>query len=916
MGPNDDHPALESVIRHCLQFLSIGRDLERLSEDIEFAASSDEAEIIYIFDANLFELFVAPQKQRGNELSFHSRNWDTPRGAYGRGHSDRSRAMERHCWENTLITFEFLFNGGLPGQRGGSFWMTYEHMSEWAFRSAKISKELLEKLGKASEENAIDLRIQIEDEVRRYHRAASTNDETGLDYEDRRLVDDVRNMLSGGSADTALIDSLLRSSIGVRLLAKDEIFEPAQQVNRILDGGFRKRIKLLDRLVRNKDRETISSIEKLARFWREQIESECETYERIQIKRASEIDDVADRDIRVRSLGAVITDAKSIALCEYLSASNTNANVRFVFLTADKILFNAYRRWYSSIAPESGEFGQPFLMRYVGQYVPLFTLADNTAASEENFFPAFKHTLEQVVEISALPLNLSYIENTKSRAPISRKRDLRALDIVELNVGPAEGKKPILEREDYRRLIDEIREAERDGGDVGAGLDSKSLSGVISTWRTMERAAVSFRSDLLDHRLPRMDAAQNDNDPRGRIADFIKSLRAQLLENSIACWIPLAEAIIETFFDDPPADPIRVPLVLHPELGGPPSDVRGWADGLKKNREEAGDAIENAELTFAVASAIALSASDWNNATQFTDMARQAYQVRLFDRDGRSDGAQGRTIYIDILYLRGLAYRFRIGAIGAPQSPDALNRINLALSEGQEALTQSLDILSASEFPAKDFLLLRAFSEAAALHIFHAWAVAPVTSGADRASASTLKDAAKLVRLRLSLSKRENASPLHADSLAVRAWESLQHAEKYLALFYALDSRLTDIADGWEKFIRRLRVQSAINFVSAAVLRDILSVSTGSPATMDRVRKTDQRLLKYEAHEDLVERRLDEQLNVDPATWIAEYAAYCRIREKTNRKSAQWNDKMSSDAALLLDRQCIEAIKTIYFSTD
>ena len=102
----------------------LSMDIQRWEDDREF--SDNGGTIHYIFDENIFELFVYPFK--------HFRQT-----AWSQQFSGRLPKRERRlAMRNALLSSEALFGGALPGQRQSKIYLTEWHRWELLDRLTEI----------------------------------------------------------------------------------------------------------------------------------------------------------------------------------------------------------------------------------------------------------------------------------------------------------------------------------------------------------------------------------------------------------------------------------------------------------------------------------------------------------------------------------------------------------------------------------------------------------------------------------------------------------------------------------------------------------------------------------------------------------------------------------------------------------
>lgn len=111
---------LPITLRKFWRLLELTRDMDRNESDADFIRNGGK--ILYVFDENIFELFIRPQAYlkyaRYIEL-FYADYWRDEIDDVAV--ADNMREINA---QSALITAEYIFSGVLPGQESGSIYMT------------------------------------------------------------------------------------------------------------------------------------------------------------------------------------------------------------------------------------------------------------------------------------------------------------------------------------------------------------------------------------------------------------------------------------------------------------------------------------------------------------------------------------------------------------------------------------------------------------------------------------------------------------------------------------------------------------------------------------------------------------------------------------------------------------------------
>ena len=206
-------------------------DIERHEEDAYFVENGGQ--IHYVFDENIFEMFVFPKE-----------NWinveRSPNVFSGSKFNARQRFRKIQNMQTALVTSEILFGGNLPGQKGGKIYLTEWHRWELLARTNQI-------LGEYSGSNIDTFRQAansiLPKKMDYWKNEKSTEDLMFDGNGDPQIEADIQNLKLHESVDFATLQSFVRNRDAAFILANDENVEPAQQLSRILSPKMQRRLK-------------------------------------------------------------------------------------------------------------------------------------------------------------------------------------------------------------------------------------------------------------------------------------------------------------------------------------------------------------------------------------------------------------------------------------------------------------------------------------------------------------------------------------------------------------------------------------------------------------------------------------------------------------------------------------------------
>ena len=755
-------PALE---KRFAALYDLALDVSHHENDFEFSIGSDKV-IHYVFDENIFELFVNPLKN----ASYFSRDVDF----YPITRSPDGRQIM--AAQSALIGAEILFGGALPGQkRGGPIYLSDWHRWE-------LLSRLNELVAQYSRQDMTLLRTEAPEYLRKKLAILGgiTSESVGEveDALDPYLAEDsdaLRRVANPGSAQQV---AFRRNRIASAMIALNQTIEPLNQLNRLLGRPIQDRLRGLVTL-RRPTGDEIETVGRAAASWKRAIREEVEF-----------------KGVGREELG-ISNDANTMALLEWISGKLSPAKERIVFVTGDRTLHDAYRRRLEA-DPERRKGGVgPFLLRRPIQYSPLFSSAvgDDRLDPHSQLF----YSVQQAVELPIVSMHIAAIADRKlDDAALTRR--------YSLTLSPVAPKGQV-----HRPYIHEIWRT------FGAEYDALSIQQSESDLDRFERILCGFSGEVIAARVSQQERdllvkAQEGGavDQKAIFETYVARAIEQLMSSAIAVWRPLAEKVlneaIERGFEERRR---RVPMAVHLALGEDAISVDlfallnnlqrvGWAEGSNLSSQ-----LRSPFDIFFVSAAVALLTNQWRHADHFCEVAINAAGFSI--ADSTPVGATAEAYY-----LGAVTKRFRLGSVIATENLDNFHVARELHNRSLELLRESVDLLkkdvSKTNRAFRDFVAYRASSERAAVNMFFAaycYQQAELLEGATDAVA---------------LTKQAGEEAFAAMRQALVACVRLQHRPQFGRLSPRLDGNGREL----------LRAQVLINIATWFALTPFFAASPNS----------------------------------------------------------------------------------------
>jgi hypothetical protein len=775
----------EAVLQQLCAQREFERDIDRRQRDrskarsAEFRPASVSAanyKILYVFDENIFEMFLDPANFDDYAAVSYTDSWDDD--LYG--YDETRRAINA---QSALVTSEYLFGAHLPRQES----LRPIYMTEWHFRELhsrlRLIQRDLEKLGKKITSDESDVAKLFANEI------DQLVDLERLDRDDTSFLTGGTTLLEADLNDLRKRDvsqqelrQMYRARRAAEIFASTSKFHRLHQIKRIFSNDIARRLVPVHKDFRPARSAERDEIRKEASFWLDLLKAERDakneeqrTYGELehgmlraylgelkavrqQGLRHADIGDGVSLDVDSeaanvtkrlkplarrlerlkssprggRSDGSLRNDARAIAFLQWISRNKLNEDQRIVMITGDEILFEAYHSWYAA-APRS----EPFLLRRVAQYAPIATLDEVLADDQEDASSSITYAMRKATIAQLFSFTLAEEkERPDASGPIEDRPSKTIGQAANHSAVKLSARKCLLQdNKDIVGMVGEIT-------DERLNSRKQEIDALRLAWQHMERDAIGTNYKFIRRRFDKNLAAalaNPDNDRKDTLVNYFKSAFDGLASNGIDLWFPLATDFIKA------ADwraafgssaPPRVPTALRLRIPRPHGEsqsegaddvgqlVQRWVRDRDPDAERLLSVHTNQELSkrvdiiFAVAATLALRLEHWSDAERFADLARLSCRARTNEGEELPEND-----YFELLYLNALALRFHLGntAVGDGIS-GSLNTRWLDLLQAAIELLSTCEQHHEKPGPCGEFAVLRvmrAVSERSAIRLFY-----------------------------------------------------------------------------------------------------------------------------------------------------------------------------------------------------
>ena len=676
----------QKFISEISNFLELSAEIHRNKSDSQFRASGGQ--IIYCFDATVFGMFVdtSKQKWRYSVQTFNSSPWRNSPPKY---------------WQNiqaqsSMIAAEYLLSDQLPGAKQSKVFLSPWHFEELATQLKILTRE---SLGNSKGANLRKQKIQRELlKKRQFLELSSDSDKAHFDPNNEILEKDIQGMKD--FFPMASLDRYSATRNAASLLVECDESERLDQIHRILSGDFQARLANLLDLFDPLDNER-NAIEHSAKEW----------YYRLAGWFAEKSRHSRTANSRRSPSSGLWTDARTIALCQFISDNLINPDQKLALVTSDTHLFKAYSEWWSSRSKQS----QDFILRQSMQFTPVFNFSDvnsdltinkNQRKEVETIFKK----IEQAVDSALLPFNLSTISKHSKTVTVESKLRGREHLVAYSRLHGYDSRDPVLNF--FLQGISPEWLNQR----------IQNFKDTADLWRRLERISIGFFTDLVNKRLED-DALSTGKGNRGGPTEvysdsaisFLSKTIDNIASNVRSNSIPIALAYIEKKLNEYGNLPRRVPATIWYKV----SD-RFIVNDIFMNfrvselvEDTKSFLYEKSEAHFVFAAGAAMHARDWWAAADFAEQA-----ITVVNTSSLADETT-----VEVLFVAASAQRFKLASIPSvsQNSFDESSRENLK----SDCYNRALELLDEcfaieSKISYRCLSMARYHSEIGALNLFRA----------------------------------------------------------------------------------------------------------------------------------------------------------------------------------------------------
>lgn len=677
-----------AVLKKFGSLLELKGDIDRNESDRNFLDGADDPQnprrIYYVFDENVFELFLDPSAQPSYCENFYAPVWSPRSPVKGK----------RYSAQAGLIAGEYLFSQGLPGRlRGDPIFLTKWHYLELQRRVRRLDRTL--------RRNAAELGSASAPEFAEASRMAALSREVTTKRELDKLLKladsdvraDIRRFLSAENDLPAAVRALLARELTSRLTA-DRILEPLHQLRRYY-AEILSRIRPLNSQFEIEDREQ-AAFKALIGEW---VSNLSDSYG----------DQAED--------GRINYDARSVAYVQWVAQHKLTRDERIVLVTGDGRLLDAYRQVY-----RYKDVGEPFLLRSVNQYAPLINPHElpndiNPDVGERHLFKSLSVAMEAPIQTFDIARRIQGREHFA--AHLRKAKEPETHTSVRF----------------FTFRLSEEWWLHRERG----------FAQLSDQWRDAERLAIGTSLPILGARLKRRQELLNelhsevaDNDAGEAFGRYLSRLLEDITYRGMQIDLPDAVGFVATETKAMAAETPRAPMLMRLRIpiarDAAALSTIDFSDLLEALTNDDPAALEildqdrNAalrgrpDLLFAVSAALALRIQYWEQAERFAENALKAAQTLHLQSAPPTESLRSTPVAThEYGYLLVLARRFVTGT----RRPSAVRRPRDPWIDDLEASLEELKALEVEAAYANDaFRTLRALGERVAIRLSYAsWGV-------------------------------------------------------------------------------------------------------------------------------------------------------------------------------------------------
>ena len=640
-----------------MRFLEVSLDLDNSMLDYELG---QDERVRYVFDAHILKILIHLSSDPRNLAGFHAPEWarllDSP----------TSETEEAHQ-QAVALTAEYILQLNQSLRR--DVIITRNHYHELMNEVADVGFRTSEKIAQLGTS-------KFRDEIlARRNAIKEKKSHVNTEIEDRGFeLGDIYNDNSD--------ERLMNYRVNRAAICKTEPLDIAVQINRLTGAEFRSRIKIADDLAYEHpiNRKALNDF---TNEWNEWIHEECK-FKSIPVRK--DLDDETDtldelpelprekgkRGLKGRSSGGIWSDAVSLGLIEALNSlgiMEDGKRLRFVFVTSDQVLFDAYRRHKKARFQKSPDKRSRLEVRRFSQFtVDLLWRRYHQSRGDNDLGVQ----LRRVSEFSALPMSVLAPSEfaAYSRGPTLREE--RAIEYNDLKYN----RKRLIDERSFRYLAARVvRDMQNDKDYM------HRFSNLLSDWRSLEATAITYSEHFLNDRLNSYigsfsefpdDSTKNDE----KWIEIFEATRRRLELETVNAFEPLASSSIKEFYHkNRPKEHERIPILVQVGAKNPKAAVRNIESGVRAPLDVMKlDSVFSREFQiFFQASIVCLYQGRWRDSHKFVRLAK-----RLVPKDLSSAVRHKR---IELQYLENLCSRFKLQRNLPALTQDDFEEVKQTLNE-------------------------------------------------------------------------------------------------------------------------------------------------------------------------------------------------------------------------------------------
>jgi hypothetical protein len=492
-------------IFECTRLMDLNRgDSSFRVADGASSSAAAEGEIFYVVDTNFVQAFLQPMAWRSSSRLFHDiRLWPPTEHEEKLGYDELVAATAAQA---TMLATEFFFEFASKTSPR-RIYMSDPHRKELVEQLERLSVRYPEVVTDAAFANyakSQNEKITSIAGCAERSRAEATEimvaEKVAFSAEDLEKLND---------ADFARVRNNFIVSTICRIIAQDDLLEPAEQIARLTTELWPRFYPIEWEFEASTEQDN-REIQALNKTWLALLEAEFD--KRRAPPKSAGLDGISLGRERKRDRHSLKADATTLAHLMWAARWKAGPRQRVVFVTGDRVILNAYREWYA----DHGE-NLSFMIRPLAFFAPQYNLRDGRAALSREM-RVFDHT-RQSLETWTAPLTNAlrshYFEGRPDR--FARFSGARARDRFCVEAEDDAVSEDLIES--LIPLSDNLQTLERESENVDAMADAM---------RWLERLSIGAMPTLVNRRVDQ--ATKNAQ-------DFLNKVGAEGGNEVVLRWV-------------------------------------------------------------------------------------------------------------------------------------------------------------------------------------------------------------------------------------------------------------------------------------------------------------------------------------------------------------------------------------------